>query len=89
MCTQANVIPYPKPVCIGITLLYTIYCHAMSLIGIALLLSQIDFFIVRVLADLAVTSFALTQFLRDKTVSQGYSGGASADEDSSTRAANI
>ncbi len=82
-------IPYPKPVCIGITLLYTIYCHAMSLIGIALLLSQIDFFVVRVLADLTVTSFALTQFLRDKTVRAGYESVAEADEGGSARAANI
>jgi hypothetical protein len=45
----------------------------MSLVGIALLLSQIDFFFVRVLADLAVSAFAMEQFLRGKTVAQpGY-----------------
>ncbi len=71
--SQTTTIPYSKLVCVGITLSYTVYCHAMSVVGIALLLSQVDFFFVRVLADLVVSAFAMTQFLRDKTIAQpGY-----------------
>ena len=40
----------------------------MSVVGISLLLSQIDVLFVRIIADMFVSVFAMTRFLRDKRV---------------------
>eukprot|EP00961_Rhodomonas_salina_P097482 1311026-Rhodomonas_salina.2 len=44
----------------------------MSVFGIALLLSQIDFFVIRSLADFIVSTFATIKFMEKKTVDTAY-----------------
>jgi len=61
-------IPYSKMECVVITQLYNIYCHMMSVVGISLLMSQIDVLGVRIFADLIVSTFAMRRFVRDKVV---------------------
>lgn len=68
---KTTTLPYSKTTCLVIVQLYTIYGHIMSVFGIALLLSQVDFLVLRVLADLIVTTFAMYRFMLHKRV-QGY-----------------
>eukprot|EP00961_Rhodomonas_salina_P294928 3934970-Rhodomonas_salina.2 len=44
----------------------------MSVFGIALLLSQVDFFVIRSLADFIVSTFATIKFMEKKTVDTAY-----------------
>ena len=46
--------------------------HVMSVFGIALLLSQVDFFVIRSLADFIVGTFATIKFMEKKTVDTAY-----------------
>ena len=66
--TKTPTIPYSKLTCIIIVQMYSIYCHVMSLVGLSLLFSQVDILLVRMVAEVIVSSFALTRFLKDKTV---------------------
>ena len=66
--SKNEVIPYSKGTCIAISQAYSLYCHLMSVVGISLLLSQIDVLFVRIIADMFVSVFAMTRFLRDKRV---------------------
>lgn len=65
---KTTTLPYSKGVCLLIVQLYTIYGHIMSVFGIALLLSQVDFLVIRIIADLSVTAFAMYRFMLHKTV---------------------
>lgn len=65
-------IPYSKFTCILISQLWNVYCHCMSLVGISLLLAQVDLLVVRIVADVLVSTFAMTRFLTDKTVQAQY-----------------
>lgn len=69
---KTTVLPYPKWVCMLIVQTLSIYGHIMSLFGIALLLSQIDFLVIRTVADIIVTTFAMYRFMAHKTVDSGY-----------------
>jgi len=68
---KTTTLPYTKATCFLVVQLYTIYQHIMSVFGIALLLSQVDFLVFRILADLMVTMFAMYRFMYNKRV-QGY-----------------
>lgn len=65
---KTAILPYTKTTCLIIVQLFTIYGHIMSVFGIALLLSQVDFLVLRIAADLIVTSFAMCQFMRNKQI---------------------
>jgi len=69
---KTKTLPYNKNVCILIVETYTVYAHIMSIFGLALMLSQIDFLIVRVVADLIVTAYSLNRFMINKTVEAKY-----------------
>ena len=65
---KTKTIPYSKGMCMLLTQLYNVYCHLMSVVGISLLLSQVDVLAVRIIADVLVSTFAIKRFLRDKAV---------------------
>lgn len=69
---KTKTLPYNKNVCILIVEMYTIYAHVMAIFGLALMLSQVDFLIVRVVADLIVTAYSLHRFMLNKTVDAKY-----------------
>jgi hypothetical protein len=69
---KTNVLPYAKSTCLVIVLLYQIYGHIMSVFGIALLLSQVDFLLIRMVADTIVTTFAMNRFMANKQVKVYY-----------------
>ena len=75
-------VPYNKATCIVIVQLFSVYCHMMSLVGLSLLFSQIDLLFVRMLAEVIVSSFALTRFMKGKVVaSTGYTSVAARSDD--------
>lgn len=65
---KTRYIPYKPWVCISIIQIFTIYAVIMSVIGLFVALSQIDFMLIRLLADLIVNHFTTLWFLRNKTV---------------------
>lgn len=65
---KTRFIPYPKYVCLFIIQIFTIYAVIMSVIGLFVALSQIDFMLIRLLADLIVNHFTTYFFLRGKEV---------------------
>lgn len=67
---KTRFIPYSKFVCLMITQTWSIYCNIMSVFGIFLAMSQIDFVLIRMVADLMVNAYTTTKFMRNKTFCQ-------------------
>jgi hypothetical protein len=66
---KTRYIPYPKWMCLLISQLWSVYCNIMSVFGIFLAMSQIDFVLIRMSADLVVNTYTNTKFMRDKEFS--------------------
>lgn len=64
---KTRFIPYSKPICLLITQTWSVYCNIMSVFGIFLAMSQIDFVLIRMVADLMVNAYTTTKFMRNKT----------------------
>jgi hypothetical protein len=64
---KTRFIPYSKPICLLITQTWSVYCNIMSVFGIFLAMSQIDFVLIRMVADLIVNAYTTTKFMRNKT----------------------
>ena len=61
-------IPYSKFTCLMIVQIFTIYGVIMSVIGMFVALTQVDFMFIRICADLLVNAHTTYYFLRGKTV---------------------
>jgi len=59
-------LPYSKSTCWIIAQTFCVYCHIMSVFGIFLIFSQVDFLMVRACADLFVNGYTTTNFLKTK-----------------------
>ena len=64
---KSRFIPYPKWMCLCITQVWSMYCNIMSVFSIFLAMSQIDFVLIRMVADLLVNAYTTTKFIRNKT----------------------
>eukprot|EP00961_Rhodomonas_salina_P237881 3215172-Rhodomonas_salina.1 len=69
---KAHVLPYPKWVCLTIVQAKSFYGHVMAIFGLALLLAQFDFFLIRTSADLIVGTFATIKYMENKSVDTAY-----------------
>ncbi len=69
---KTRFILYPKWVCLFITQAWSMYCNIMSVFAIFLAMSQIDFVLIRMLADLRVlvNAYTTTKFMHNKTYCQ-------------------
>jgi len=67
---KTRYLPYSKFTCYIILQLWSIYCGLMSIFSIGLLMSQIDFLLIRLLADLMVNTFTTFKFLNGKEVNR-------------------
>lgn len=67
---KTRYLPYSKSTCFVILQLYSIYCAFMSVFSVGLLMSQIDFLLVRLSADLLVNTYTTFKFLRGKEVNR-------------------
>ena len=63
---KTRYLPYSKTTCYIILQLWSTYCCLMSIFSIGLLMSQIDFLLIRLLADLIVNTFTTFKFLKNK-----------------------
>jgi hypothetical protein len=63
---KTRYIPYPKWVCFVVTQIWSIYCNIMSVFSIFLAMSQIDFVLIRMAADLTVNAYTTNKFMRNK-----------------------
>lgn len=63
---KTRYLPYPKWACLVISQLWAIYCNVMSVFGMMIALSQVDFVLIRMLADLNVNAYTNMKFMRDK-----------------------
>jgi len=66
---KSKFIPYPKYVCLGISQLWSVYCNLMSVFGMFLAMTQMDFVLIRMLADLTVNTYTNLKFMRFKEYS--------------------
>lgn len=66
---KTKFIPYPKVVCLGIAQMWAIYCNLMSVFGMFLAMTQIDFVLIRMVADLSVNTYTNMKFMRGKQYS--------------------
>lgn len=63
---KSKFIPYPKYICLGISQLWAVYCNLMSVFGMFLAMTQMDFVLIRMLADLTVNTYTNLKFMRHK-----------------------
>jgi len=70
---KAKYLPYSKLTCLCITQLWSIYCNIMSVFGLFLAMTQVDFVLIRMAADLTVNMYTNLKFMRNKvTCSERY-----------------
>jgi len=67
---KTKYLPYSKATCYIILQLWSIYCGLMSIFSVGLLMSQIDFLLIRLAADLMVNTFTTFKFLSNKEVNR-------------------
>lgn len=65
---KTKYLPYSKTTCYVILQLWSTYCCLMSIFSVGLLMSQIDFLLIRLVADLSVNTFTTFKFLKGKEV---------------------
>jgi hypothetical protein len=65
---KTKYLPYRKFTCYMISQLWGIYCGVMSIFAISLMTSQIDFLLVRMMADIITNTFTTYKFMRHKVV---------------------
>lgn len=63
---KTRYLPYSKFTCICISQLWSIYCNVMSVFGLFLAMTQIDFVLIRMMADLTVNVYTNMRFMRNK-----------------------
>ena len=64
---KTKYLPYGKWVCYFISQTWTVYCNARSIFGIALMMSQVDLVLMRMLADLLVNTYTCFKFMKNKS----------------------
>lgn len=59
-------LPYSKGTCLAISQLWSVYCNVMSVFGLFLAMTQVDFVLIRMAADLTVNVYTNLRFMRNK-----------------------
>ena len=67
---KTKYLPYSKLTCWCISEFWALYCSIMSIFSLFLMMSQIDFCIIRACADLVVNSYTTWKFIRNKKKSR-------------------
>lgn len=63
---KTKFLPYTKTTCLFISQLWSIYCNVMSVFGLFLAMTQVDFVMIRMAADLLVNCYTNLRFMRNK-----------------------
>lgn len=70
---KTRFLPYSKATCIFISQMWSIYCNVMGVFGLFLAMTQVDFVLIRMTADLTVNFYTNLRFMRNKvTCSERY-----------------
>jgi len=70
---KTKFLPYSKMTCLIISQMWSIYCNIMSVFGMMIALSQIDFVLIRMSADLIVNTYTNLKFMQHKCMNaKGY-----------------
>ena len=79
---KTKYLPYSKMTCLWITQMWSVYCNIMSVFGLFLAMTQVDFVLIRMAADLTVNMYTNLKFMRNKvTCSERYHCGNSGSMD--------
>lgn len=65
---KTKYLPYRKFTCYSICQMWSIYCAVMGIFNVSLMMSQIDFLFIRLMADLLVSTVTIYKFIRHKIV---------------------
>ncbi len=65
---KTKFLPYSKFTCIMITQIWSLYCCVMNVFALFVMLSQVDFLLIRICADLIVNVYTCHRFMKGKTV---------------------
>ena len=63
---KTRFLPYSKSTCIFISQMWSIYCNVMGVFGLFLAMTQVDFVLIRMVADLTVNFYTNLRFMRNK-----------------------
>lgn len=63
---KTQFLPYPKIQCLLISQMWTMYCGIMGVIGVMIILSQVDFVLIRLFCDLMVSFYTNYKFMQNK-----------------------
>lgn len=63
---KTKYLPYSKLTCLAISQLWSVYCNVMSVFGLFLAMTQVDFVLIRMSADLTVNMYTNMRFMRNK-----------------------
>lgn len=63
---KTRYIPYSKYTCLMISQLWSVYCNVMGVFGLFLAMTQVDFVLIRMSADLMVNMYTNLKFMRKK-----------------------
>jgi len=63
---KTRYIPYPKGVCLMITQMWAVYCNLMGVLALFIAMTQIDFVLIRMGADLTVNMYTNLKFMHNK-----------------------
>lgn len=65
---KTKYLPYRKFTCYSICQMWTVYCSVMGIFNVSLMMSQIDFLVIRLVSDLLVSTITIYKFIRHKIV---------------------
>jgi len=63
---KTKFLPYSKGTCLVISQMWSVYCNVMSVFGLFLAMTQVDFVMIRMAADLMVNCYTNLRFMRNK-----------------------
>ena len=67
---KTKYLPYSKLTCWFISQFWAVYCSIMSVFSLFVMMSQIDFLLIRAFADVLVNSYTTWKFIRNKRTSR-------------------
>jgi hypothetical protein len=67
---KTRFLPYAKATCLVISQLWSVYCNVMGVFGLFLAMTQVDFVLIRMAADLTVNVYTNLRFMRNKVTCQ-------------------
>lgn len=68
---KTKYLDYSKATCVYVSVVFDIYSHVMGIFSLYLMFSQIDFLLIRMIADIIVTVFTTIEWIKNKEVSRG------------------